>query len=52
MSEQAIVKHMIEFVEETERQLQSNKLISESQLKNDVIKAILEELEGKTSDED
>lgn len=52
MSEPAIIDHMIAFVEEKERQLQANKRMSESQIKSEAIKSILDELERETSDED
>jgi len=52
MNETDIVKNMIAFTEEKERQLQTNKMISDPQAKNDVVKSILDELERVTSDED
>lgn len=50
MSESEIVRKMIGFIEEKERQLQVSKL-SVDQSRNDVVKAILDELERVTSDE-
>ena len=52
MNDQEIVQHMIEFVEQKERQFQSNKFITEQQAKNDVVKAIQDELERVTKNED
>ena len=51
MNESELVKNMIVFIEEKERQLQTNKLISDPQAKNDVVKSILDELERVTADE-
>lgn len=51
MNEQEIVKHMIEFVEQKERQIASYKLASTIQNKGDVVKTILDELERVTSSE-
>lgn len=52
MSENDVVVKMIEFVEKKERELQLNKMNADSQAKNDVVKAILDELERVTSNED
>lgn len=52
MNDQEIVQHMIEFVEQKERQSQSNKFITEQQAKNDVVKSIQDELERVTKNED
>ena len=52
MNEQEIVQHMIKFVEQKERQFQSNKFITEQQAKNDVVKSIQDELERVTKNED
>ena len=50
MNESEIASKMISFIEEKERQLQANKL-SVDQSRSDVVKAILDELERVTSDE-
>ena len=42
---------MINFIEKKERELQANKMSVDSQVKNDVVKMILDELERAT-DED
>ena len=52
MSEKEIVTNMIDFIENKERELQLNKMSADSQLKNDVVKMILDELERATNDED
>lgn len=41
MSDKKIVDTMISFVEDKEHQLQVNKLLANSQAKNDTVKAIL-----------
>ena len=45
-----IVHEMISFIEEKERQLQIAKMLGKS--KTDVVKAVLDELEKKTKNED
>lgn len=50
MNESEIAIKLICFIEEKERQLQVNKL-SVDQSRSDVVKAILDELERVTSDE-
>ena len=52
MNEENAVKHMIKFVEEKERQAQSNKILSATQNKSDIVKSILDELERVTTNED
>lgn len=47
-----IVKHMIDFIEEKEKQLQASKFSSDNQMKSDVVKAIIDELEREVKDED
>ncbi len=44
MNDSEIVEKMVRFIEEKERQLQVNKL-SADQIKSDVVKSILDELE-------
>ncbi len=51
MNDQEIVEHMINFVEQKERQIISSKLASLAQNKGDAVKAILDELERVTSNE-
>ena len=51
MNEQNVVKQMIAFVEEKERQLQLSKLTAD-QAKSDIVKSILDELERVSADED
>lgn len=52
MNEQNTVQHMITFIEEKERQAQSNKFLSATQNKSDIVKSILDELERVTTNED
>lgn len=51
MNDNNTVKKMIDFIEEKERQIQMAKFSNESQIKNDVVKAILDELEKEVSNE-
>lgn len=51
MNERDVVSQMIAFIENKERELQSNKMSSDSQAKNDVVKSILDELERVTTNE-
>ena len=51
MNEHEVVEGMINFIEKKERELQANKMSVDSQVKNDVVKMILDELERAT-DED
>lgn len=52
MNEQTVAKKMIVFIEKIERELQANKMNAENHAKSDVVKAILDELERETSNED
>lgn len=51
MTEQNVVQHMIDFVEEKERELQNERLSNDPQAKANVIKSILDELERVTANE-
>ena len=51
MNEHDVVEGMINFIEKKERELQANKMSVDSQVKNDLVKMILDELERAT-DED
>ena len=50
MNEDMIISEMISFIEEKEKQLQVEKLTT-GQSKSDIVKAILDELESLTSNE-
>lgn len=52
MNENDVVKIMIEFIEDKERQLQAEKFSSDSQAKNDVVKSILDKLDKEIKNED
>lgn len=51
MNDKIIVENMITFIEDKERQLQAQKLSTDTAAKNDVINAILDRLEKEISDE-
>ena len=42
MNETQVVNHMIEFIEQKERKLETDKLVNDNQAKNDIVKSILE----------
>ena len=52
MNEQEIVNHLVSFITEREQKLQANKLAGDPQAKNDIVKAILDELEREMAHED
>lgn len=47
-----IIKHMIDYIEDRERQLQIDKLSNDQQAKKSIVKSILDELERNTKNED
>lgn len=47
-----IIKHMIDYIEDKERQLQIDKLSNDQQAKKGIVKSILDELERNTKNED
>jgi hypothetical protein len=51
MSDNCVVNNMISFIEEKEKQLQAEKMLGENSAKNDIVKAILDELEREVSNE-
>ena len=51
MSDSNVVKNMIVFIEEREKQLQAEKMLGENAAKNDIVKAILKQLETEVSNE-
>ncbi len=52
MSSQEIVKHMVEFIERKEKELQADKLNTGGKSKKNVVQAILDELDTEVKDED
>lgn len=51
MNKEAVITHMIEFIKDKEEQLQNNKLATESQIKSDIVKAIIDELDREVTHE-
>lgn len=51
MNNDEVVKKIIDFIEEKERQLQAAKLVNDSKAKNDIVNSILIELESVVNDE-
>ena len=51
MSENNVVKNMIEFIENKEHQLQAEKMIGENSAKNDIVKSILDQLDKEVANE-
>ena len=51
MNENDVINNMIKFIEEKKRQLQAEKMLGESSAKNDIVKAILDELDKEISKE-
>lgn len=52
MNENDVVKNMIKFIEDKERQLQAEKMLGENSAKNDIVKSILDELDKEVANED
>ena len=52
MNDEIIVNKMVDFIFEKEREFQATKFAQTSKSKNDVVKAILVELERVQADED
>ena len=50
MNDHGVVESMIKFIEEKERQLQVEKLTT-GQVRSDIVKSILDELERETANE-
>lgn len=51
MSDDQVVKNLIDFIEEKERDLQAAKIYSTSSAKTDVVQAILKELDNQLQKE-
>lgn len=51
MSEQSIVQHMVDFIEEKEKELQADKFNGGSKVKKNVVQAILDELDAEVKNE-
>lgn len=51
MTKEEIVKNIIEFIEDEERNLQASKMANDNKVKTDIVNSVLEELEREISDE-
>lgn len=51
MTKEEIVKNMIEFIENEERNLQASKMANDNKVKTDIVNSVLEELEREINDE-
>lgn len=51
MSSQAIVKHMIEFIEGKEKELQTDRFSVGNKIKKNVVQSILDELDTEVKNE-
>lgn len=51
MTKEEIVKSMIEFIENEERNLQASKMANDNKAKTDIVNSVLEELEREINDE-
>lgn len=51
MNKEEIIKNMIEFIENEEKNLQASKMTNDNKAKKDIVNSVLEELECEISDE-
>ena len=51
MTKEEIVKNIIEFIEDEERNLQASKIANDNKAKTDIVNSVLEELEREINDE-
>lgn len=51
MNDDTIIDSMIEFIESQEKQIQADKLRNDNKLKTDIVNSILNELRGKTTND-
>mgnify|MGYP004649180967 CR=1 FL=1 len=51
MSNEMIVKEMVRFIEEKEKEALNDKLSTENKIKSDVVNAILNKLDGELANE-
>lgn len=51
MTKEEIVKNIIEFIEDEERNLQTSKMANDNKVKTDIVNSVLEELEREINDE-
>ena len=52
LKKQAVIDHMIEFIEDKEKELQSSALEHEHNLRSTIVKAIIDELDREVANED
>lgn len=52
MNDQEVKQEMIDFIEQKEKELQQEKFLSASQIKNDVVKSIMTKLDEVIKNED
>lgn len=52
MNSQSVVQHMIDFIEEKEKELQADKLNTGNKSKKNVVQSILDELDTEVKNED
>lgn len=51
MSSQVITRHMVEFIEEKEKEIQADRLNAGNRLKKNVVQSILDELDAEVKNE-
>lgn len=51
MNDDTIIDSMIEFIESQEKQIQADKLSNDNKIKTDIVNSILNELRGKTTND-
>lgn len=51
MNKTEIARNMIAFIEEKEKELQASKLSNEKQARTDIVKSILDRLDGEITNE-
>lgn len=51
MTKEEIVKNIIEFIEDEERNLQASKIANDNKAKTDIVNSVLEELEREINNE-
>lgn len=52
MSKNDVVQSMVKFIEDKEKDLQASRLTSDNQAKTDIVKSILDKLDGELENED
>lgn len=52
MSKNDVIQNMVSFIEDKEKDLQASRLSSDNQAKTDIVKSILDKLDGELENED